>query len=95
MEFILSRTSTWTYEYEDKTDGEIIDLLKLSKEKFDIQVKELVYESGAKKRLPVIKINSLEDLIRFKAIVKEEIIIIDGTTPNGFMEIEIYDDYRE
>ena len=37
MEFILSRTSVWDYKYEDKTDEEIIDLLELPKEKFDIQ----------------------------------------------------------
>lgn len=95
MEFILSRTSVWTYEYEDKTDEEIIDLLELPKEKFDIQIKEFAYESGFKERLPVIKINSLEDLIRLKVIINEEIIITDSTTPKVCMEIEIYDDYRE
>lgn len=95
MEFILSRTSVWTYEYEDKTDEEIMDLFELPKGKFDIQIEEFTDESGFKKRLPVIKINSLEDLIRFKTIVKEEIIITDSTTPKEYMGIEIYDDYRE
>lgn len=95
MEFILSRTSVWTYEYEDKPDEKIIDLLEIPKEEFDIQIKEFTYKSGDKERLPVIEINSLEDLIRLKAIVKEEIIITDSTTPNGWMKIEIYDDYRE
>lgn len=95
MEFILRRTSVWTYEYKYKTDEEIMDLFELPKGKFDIQIEEFTYESGFKERLPVIKINSLEDLIRFKTIIKEDIIITDSTTPKGCMEIEIYDDYRE
>lgn len=95
MEFILSRTSVWDYKYEDKTDEEIIDLLELPKEKFDIQIKEFTAQSGIKNRLPVIKINSLEDLIRLKTIVKEEIIIKNSITFSEYMEIEIYDDYRE
>lgn len=69
--------------------------MELPKEKFDIQIKEFTAQSGIKNRLPVIKINSLEDLIRFKTIIKEEIIITDSTTPKGCMGIEIYDDYRE
>lgn len=95
MEFILSRTSVWPYKYEDKTDEEIINLLELPKEEFDIQIKEFTDMRGIKKRKPVIKINSLEDLIRFRAIVKNEIIITGGITPNEDVEIEIYDDYRE
>ena len=53
-------------------------------------------EKEVKRVMPLVnKINSLEDLIRFKTIINEEIIITDSITPKGCMGIEIYDDYKE
>lgn len=42
-----------------------------------------------------IEINSLEELMKFKEIVDEEIIITTSPQNNKTPTIEIYDDYRE
>ena len=42
-----------------------------------------------------IEINSVEELMKFKEIVDEEIIITTSPQNNKTPTIEIYDDYRE
>lgn len=93
MEFIISRTTILYYEYENKTDSEIIEMIELPK-KFKIHCEEIFMNNGDKIRFPILKIDSLQELIDLENEVGE-IIIKNSIYAKDFMEIEIYDGYRE
>ena len=93
MEFVISRTSIWDYEYEDKTDDEIIEMMKLP-QNLNIQFKEFVDIFGNKIKCPILKIDGLQELLDLENEVGQ-IIIRHSDYSKDFMEIEIYDDYRE
>ena len=82
MKFRLSRT--W--------DCDVFKQYPKIKENFDCEIKEVKGYVCDRKEI-YITIDTLEDLIKLKAIVNQEIILTKDNKENH--EIEIYDNYRE
>ena len=91
MEFLVTRTTFGSYKYDGKNNKEIIDILGIPKD-FKATVRNYMRWGTHKEKGVFIEIKTLEDLIKFKDSVNEEIII---TNSAGINEIEIYDGYRE
>lgn len=98
MKFLLKRSSVRDYQYENKSNDEILDLIKVDRTKYKLCVKKceyvLVNKMHYTKKGVFIEINNIDELLELEKDYGE-IIITSSTLNKDIKVIEIYDDYRE
>ena len=92
MDFIISRTSIWSFQYEDKSSEEIIKMLDIPTD-FNIKIENIYDKYDDEYKRAIISLNSIEDLTKLQDKVGE--LILTKNRFRDLYEIEIYDDYRE